>query len=185
MKYLCIHTIQNSVAFMLYIYFKSPNNAIIPPIYLSLLSSTEFFPSTILVLLWVLVRVTSCLFTVLKRRMKEMLLKNSAIELNELRTWKFHHGLIIDLIKRINRCFGLVSLVMMVHTFITFIYNVYQFIGCLKDFSISPYFYIYKFILQAVLPCYLIYSCSQLKEKVWFPYRDIQNCWLLYFLYSL
>ena len=86
--------------------------------------------------------------------------------MNELRSWKLHHGLIILLIKRINHCFGIINLLIMIRTFVTFIYNVYEFVGCLMDFSISPYFYIYKFFLQAVLPCYLIYSCSQLKGNV-------------------
>jgi len=152
---------------MIYYYLKTSDTAIIPPAYLSLMIVTECYPATIIILLWILVRITSSLFVVLKNRMKQTLAQqNVIISLNELRSWKLHHGLIILLIKRINHCFGIINLLIMIRTFVTFIYNVYEFVGCLMDFSISPYFYIYKFFLQAVLPCYLIYSCSQLKGKV-------------------
>ena len=123
--------------------------------------------TTIMILLWNLVILASSLFTVLKRRMKESLTQtNKMIELNELRTWKHHHGLIITLIKRVNHCFELINVLIMTRTFLTFIYNVYQFVVCMLDFKISPYFYIYKFFLQSTIPIYLIYICSQLKDKV-------------------
>lgn len=128
---------------------------------------TGCFPVTIMVLLWIFVRIASCLLTVLKKRMKESLdNKDKTIELNEIRSWKLHHGLIMHLVKRINHCFAIVNLLVMMRTFLTFIYNVYQFVVCMLDYKISPYFYIYKFFLQATLPCYMIYSCSHLKEKV-------------------
>ena len=128
---------------------------------------TGCFPVTLMVLLWVFVHIASRLLTVLKNRMKETLdKKTKTIELNEIKSWKLHHGLIMDLVKRINHCFGIINLLVMMRTVLTFIYNVYQFVVCMIDFKISPYFYIYKFFLQATLPCYLIYSCSHLKEKV-------------------
>jgi len=154
------------VAFSLYIYLKASFHDMISPLNISLLSLTECFPSIIIILLWILAHSASIAFTVLKRRMKKSLAEDKTIKLNELRTWKLHHGLICNLIKRINSCFGIVNLLIMIHTFITFIYNVYQFVACLKDCNISPYFYFYKFIIQAALPCYLIFSCSQLKEQV-------------------
>lgn len=131
------------------------------------MSLTGCFPATIMILLWTLVRIASCLFVVLKRRMKESLnQKNKMVELDEFRNWKLHHGLIINLIRRINHCFEIIILLIMTRTFLTFIYNVYQFVSCMLDYKISPYFYIYKFFLQAALPIYLIYSCSQLKDQV-------------------
>lgn len=158
---------------MIYYYFTTLDTAMIPPAYLSLMIVTECYPATIIIWLWVLVRITSNLFILLKTRMKQTLVQqNVAISLNELRSWKLHHGLIILLIKRINHCFGIINLLIMIRTFVTFIYNVYEFIGCLMDFSISPYFLIYKFFLQALLPCYLIYSCSQLKGKVLFYFLN-------------
>ena len=139
----------------------------IPPAYLSLMTGTECYPAAIIVLLWILVRIASSLLTVLKRQMIQTLEEqNNVIELNDLKSWKLHHGLIINFIKRINHCFGIINLLVMIRTFSTFIYNVYQFVVCMLDFKISPNFYIYKFFLQATLPCYLIYSCAHLKEKV-------------------
>jgi len=141
----------------------------IPAFYLSLMTLTELYPASIIIMLWVLVRIVSNIFTVLKRRMKQLLInENKMIELDDLRKWKVHHGLACDLIKKINFCFGMINLLIMIRTFITFIYNVYQFVGCLMDLSINPSFYIFKFFLQATLPCYLIYTCSQLKEQVYF-----------------
>jgi len=152
---------------MLYFYFKTSDSAMIPSVYLSLMIVTECYPATIIIMLWLLVRIASCLFSVLQRRMKQTILKEkSNISLEDVISWKLHHGLIIILIKRINHCFGIINLLIMIRTFLTFIYNVYEFVGCLVDFSITPYFFIYKFILQASLPSYLIYTCSQLKEKV-------------------
>lgn len=142
----------------------------IPPAYLSLMIVTECYPATIIVLLWILVRIVSCLFTILQRRMKKTLLgenQSRTIDLNELISWKLHHGLIVNLITKINNFFGIINLLIMIRTFLTFIYNIYEFVGCLMNFSITPYFYIYKFLLEASLPIYLIYSCAQLKDKVY------------------
>lgn len=162
---------QNSAAYAMYIKLKALNNVDYTKrmisIILSVLSQVHVFPITIIILIWVLVRTTSIIFSVLKQRMKELLEKEQEpIELDEVRKWKLHHGLVCSLIKRINDCFGAVNLLMMVHTFVTFIYNIYQFVNCMKNHQIPPGFYAYKFILQAALPCYLIYSCSQLQDQV-------------------
>lgn len=134
---------------------------------MSILNLTVCFPAIITILLWNLVILASSLFKVLKRRMKQALSqKNKMIELNDFRTWKYHHALIIILIKRINHCFGLINILIMTRTFLNFIYNVYQFVVCIVDSKTSPNFYIYKFFLQAVMPIYLIYICSHLKDQV-------------------
>ena len=169
---LLISYVYNCAAYALYIKLKSLNNVdynnIMIPIILSILSQVQVFPITIIILIWILVRTTSIIFSVLKERMKELLEQDNKvpIELDEVRTWKLHHGLVCSLIKRINNCFGTVNLIIMIQTFITFIYNIYQFVNCMKNHQIPPSFYAYKFILQASLPCFLIYSCSQLQEQV-------------------
>lgn len=96
----------------------SSNGSILSQYVTSLSILLELIPMSVILLLSVLLWFVSLLFDYLNRQMlKPMKMANE----DRLEQWRRQHALLCELIVRINRCFGVVLLLAIANTFVSFV----------------------------------------------------------------
>lgn len=98
-----------------------------------------------------------------------------------LENWRRQHTLVCQLVDRINSCFGIILLVAMTHSFVSFISDTYEialaytnnstlelrfFIRLFQHFTLLTLVCLGSYLLQAEVPYKYLYLCSYLCMRV-------------------
>ena len=135
---------------------------------------TELLPMSVILLLSVLIWFVSLLFEHLNGVLLKIL-QMAVINESRLERWRCQHALICELIARINRCFGLILLLAITNTFISFVTLTFELAMVFQEDAGHGYpILIIKLLRQLVRLVMITFSVHRMQSEV-FTFPD-KNC---------